>query len=159
MFRKHDEQYDKLRTNPACSCIFILLPRESDQSVVTSSLRSCEPFCLPHQDGGIPQSAFPNCTTSKLTGLFFVLTRLQIKAESTALEADALTTRPSELLNTCNEPHVLHWQKFVLIACQASMQNSIYKEVAAFLFKIRHHSAISKLLVLRPLLLLSLVAY
>ena len=30
-------------------------------------------ICLPHQDGGIPLSAFPNGTTSKLAGLFFIL--------------------------------------------------------------------------------------
>ena len=69
---------------------------------------------------GIPLSAFPNGTTSKLAGLFFTLslycwascrvavntyfkviglTRLWIKLKSTAPEADAFTTQPSELFN------------------------------------------------------------
>ena len=30
-------------------------------------------ICLPHQDGGIPPSAFTNATTSKLAGLFSTL--------------------------------------------------------------------------------------
>ena len=86
-----------------------------------SSLRSCRlpAICLPHQDGKIPLSAFPNGTTSKLANLFptlsfnaeqgsrevvnanfkvIGLTLLEIKPEFTAPEADALSTRPSELL-------------------------------------------------------------
>ena len=67
-------------------------------------------ICLSHQDEGIPLSAFPNGTTSKLAGLFSLLsllmlsvkqeavntnfkviglTRLGIKPESTAQETDA----------------------------------------------------------------------
>ena len=30
-------------------------------------------ICLPHHDGGIPLSAFPNGTTSELSGLFSTL--------------------------------------------------------------------------------------
>ena len=30
-------------------------------------------ICQPHQDGGMPLTAFPNGTTSKLAGLFFTL--------------------------------------------------------------------------------------
>ena len=63
---------------------------------------------LLHQDGVIQLSAFPNGTTSKLAGFLcrevvncnfnaFVLTRLRIKPDPTALEADALITQTSDL--------------------------------------------------------------
>ena len=55
------------------SRIFILLSRESDQSAVTRSHRELPAICLPHQDEGIPLSAFPDRTTSKLADLFSTL--------------------------------------------------------------------------------------
>ena len=52
------------------SCIFILLSRESDQSAITSLLRSYRlPVCLLLQHGVIPPSAIPH-GTSELAGLF-----------------------------------------------------------------------------------------
>ena len=74
-------------------------------------------ICLPHLDGKIPLSVLPNGTTSKLADCSLHcpfcrtsskeavntnfkltgLTRLAIKLKSTAPEADALATRPSEL--------------------------------------------------------------
>ena len=44
------------------SCIFILLSRESDQCAVRARLE-LPAICLPHQDGEIPPSAFPNGIT------------------------------------------------------------------------------------------------
>ena len=54
-----------------CS-IFILLSQENDQCAVRAPLGVASHICLPHQDGGIPLSAFPN-DTSKLAGLFYTL--------------------------------------------------------------------------------------
>ena len=93
-------------------------------------------ICLPHQDGGIPLSAFPNGTTSKLAGLFSTLsfwgwawsreavntkfivvdlTRLGIKPETTALETD---TRSSEL--------------FRFLLCGTAVWQYIYQEDLIF---------------------------
>ena len=72
---------------PICiysSYIFILLPRQSDQSVITSSHRSCRPSTT--QNGGIPLSAFPNGTTSKLTGLVFTLSLLMLSVKRGSCE-------------------------------------------------------------------------
>ena len=74
--------------------------------------------CLPHKGGGVPLSALPKDTTSKLAGLFFTLSLLYAERQagklwipffkvfwydstlgmnptSTNYEADALTTTPS----------------------------------------------------------------
>ena len=56
------------------SYIVILLSRESDPSALRARLRVASHLStVPHQDGGIPQSAFPNGTISKLAGLFSTL--------------------------------------------------------------------------------------
>ena len=48
---------------------YIFLSRESDQSAITSLLKTCRPSCISHENGGIPLSVFFNDTTSKLAGL------------------------------------------------------------------------------------------
>ena len=49
-------------------CIFILLSRESDEALYELA-EELPAICLPHLDGGIPLSAFPNGITSELAGL------------------------------------------------------------------------------------------
>ena len=99
------------RKQKLVSCIFILPSRESDIKALYELAYELLAICLPHQDGGIPLSAFPNGTTSKLARLFSTLslqcwassreavntnvkviglTRLGIKPQSTAQETDAL---------------------------------------------------------------------
>ena len=58
------------------SSIFILQLRESDQSAISSSVRSCRPpvyLTKMLEDREIPPSAFPNDTLSKLAGLVSTL--------------------------------------------------------------------------------------
>ena len=55
------------------SCICILLSRENDQCALRARLRVASHVSTTHQGGGIPLSAFPNDTSSKLDGLFFTL--------------------------------------------------------------------------------------
>ena len=43
-------------------------------------------ICLPHQDGGIPLSAFPNGTASKLAGLFSTLSLLMLSVKQGSCE-------------------------------------------------------------------------
>ena len=95
-------------------------------------------ICLPHQDGVIPLSAFPNGTTSKHAGLFSTLslqcwtssreavntnfkviglTRLGIKPESTAQEADALYHSAIWAVTRCPEPLLLPLTKIVSKFC------------------------------------------
>ena len=79
-------------------------------------------ICLPHKGGGIPLSALPKDTTSKLAGLFstlfllmlsakqgsceyhflksFGMTRLGMNPRSTDYNVEALTTTPSRRLST-----------------------------------------------------------
>ena len=54
------------------SCIFILLSRESDQSAMRARLGVASHLSTTPR-WGIPLSAFPNGTTSKLAGLFSTL--------------------------------------------------------------------------------------
>ena len=55
---------------------FILVPREihpGRENAKTSLLKSCRPLIYYFKDEGIPLSAFRNGTTSKLAGLFSML--------------------------------------------------------------------------------------
>ena len=52
---------------------FILLSRENDQFAIRARLRVAGHLCASPHNGGIPRSAFPNDTTSKLAGLFSIL--------------------------------------------------------------------------------------
>ena len=91
--------------------ICILLSRESDQSVITSSLRSCRPSVYHFKIENLVKCLFQqhNKQTCRLVLHTVPLmlnvkqrsgeSQLGIKPESTALQANALTTRPSEL--TC----------------------------------------------------------
>ena len=54
------------------SCIFILLSRESDQCAIRARLGVAGHLSTTPR-WGIPLSAFPNSTTSKLAGLFSTL--------------------------------------------------------------------------------------
>ena len=98
--------------------IFILLSRESDQCAIRHRLEVASHLSTILKWGN-PAKCLSQLTTSKLAGLFFPLsllwwassriavntnfkviglTRLGIKPKSTAPKADALTTRPFELL-------------------------------------------------------------
>ena len=100
--------------------MFILQPRESDESVITSSLRRCRPSVYTTPKAGIPLSVFPtapqvnlsasihtvhlmlNVSSTKTVNANFKvinLTRLGTKPEFTAPKAGTfITTRPSEQL-------------------------------------------------------------
>ena len=56
-----------------------LVGTQESSDILGEQLHNCNPMkyecatCLPHKDGGVPLSALPKDTTSKLADLFFTL--------------------------------------------------------------------------------------
>ena len=64
--------------------------------------------CLPHKDGGIPLSALPKDTTSKLAGLFYTLSLFMLSAKQGSCEYHFLKSFGMTRLR--NEPQVYQLQ-------------------------------------------------